>query len=146
MVSLTESLGGMALLVPGFPRLKESAYAGATFVYTGAIASHLAVDDHIRVLVAPLFFLGLTFAFWCGHRKNGRRQVGRKHLAHDSGRPGATIRLLRADLQRRTIRAQPATRNTIRESCRWSCRPSSAGRMLTATRGAGPSFYTAFWT
>ncbi|MGH3439370.1 MAG: DoxX family protein [Sciscionella sp.] len=58
------ALGGVALLVPGFPRLKEWAYAGATFVYTGAIVSHLAVDDHVRMLVAPLFFLGLTCASW----------------------------------------------------------------------------------
>ena len=58
------TLGGVALLVPGFPRLKEWAYAGATFVYTGAIVSHLAVGDHARMLVAPLFFLGLTCASW----------------------------------------------------------------------------------
>jgi uncharacterized membrane protein YphA (DoxX/SURF4 family) len=57
-------LGGVALLAPGFPRLKEWAYAGATFVYTGAIVSHLAVHDHVRMLAAPLLFLGLTFASW----------------------------------------------------------------------------------
>ena len=33
-----------------------------TFVYTGAIVSHLAVDDHVRMVMAPLFFLVLTFA------------------------------------------------------------------------------------
>lgn len=34
-------LGAAALLVPGRPLLKEWAYAGAFFVYTGAIVSHL---------------------------------------------------------------------------------------------------------
>jgi uncharacterized membrane protein YphA (DoxX/SURF4 family) len=58
------TLGGVALLAPGFPRLKEWAYAGATFVYTGAITSHLAVDDAVRMLVAPSIFLGLTLASW----------------------------------------------------------------------------------
>ncbi|SOJ52514.1 hypothetical protein MSIMFB_00030 [Mycobacterium simulans] len=58
------TLGGVALLVPGFPRLKEWAYAGATFVYTGAVVSHLAVDDHVRMLVAPLLFLALAFTSW----------------------------------------------------------------------------------
>ncbi|GAB7143937.1 DoxX family protein [Mycobacterium riyadhense] len=58
------TLGGIALLAPGFPRLKEWAYAGATFVYTGAIVSHLAVDDHVRMVVAPLFFLALTCTSW----------------------------------------------------------------------------------
>jgi hypothetical protein len=38
-------LGGVALLVPRFPRLKEWAYAGLVFIYTGAVASHLAVGD-----------------------------------------------------------------------------------------------------
>jgi hypothetical protein len=34
-------LGALALLIPGRPLLKEWAYAGAFFTYTGAIASHL---------------------------------------------------------------------------------------------------------
>ena len=34
-------LGAAALLVPGRPLLKEWAYAGAFFTYTGAIVSHL---------------------------------------------------------------------------------------------------------
>jgi uncharacterized membrane protein YphA (DoxX/SURF4 family) len=37
--------GAAALLVPRFPRLKEWAYAGTFFNYTGALASHLAVGD-----------------------------------------------------------------------------------------------------
>ena len=38
-------LGAVALLVPRFPRLKEWAYAGMVFIYTGAVASRLAVGD-----------------------------------------------------------------------------------------------------
>ena len=34
-------LGGIALLVPGFPRLKEWAYAGVFFDLTGAAASQV---------------------------------------------------------------------------------------------------------
>jgi hypothetical protein len=34
-------LGAVALLIPRYPLLKEWAYAGAFFTYTGAIASHL---------------------------------------------------------------------------------------------------------
>ncbi len=33
-------LGGVAILVPGTPRLKEWAYAGMVFDLTGAAASH----------------------------------------------------------------------------------------------------------
>src|SRR5580704_7690167 len=36
-------LGGIALLVPRFPRLKEWAYAGAFFDLTGAAASYVGI-------------------------------------------------------------------------------------------------------
>jgi uncharacterized membrane protein YphA (DoxX/SURF4 family) len=57
-------LGGVALLAPGFARLKEWAYAGAIFVYTGALISHLAVGDPVRTLAAPLLFIVLTITSW----------------------------------------------------------------------------------
>ena len=56
--------GGVALLVPRSPRLKEWAYAGAVFTYTGAAASHLAVGDGAETLVAPIIFAGPTAASW----------------------------------------------------------------------------------
>ena len=57
-------LAGVALLAPRFPRLKEWAYAGLVFNYTGAAASHLAVGDSAGTLVAPIIFTGLTIASW----------------------------------------------------------------------------------
>jgi uncharacterized membrane protein YphA (DoxX/SURF4 family) len=56
--------GAVALLVPRFPRLKEWAYAGAVFNFTGAVASHLAVGDPAVTLVAPIICTGLAFASW----------------------------------------------------------------------------------
>jgi uncharacterized membrane protein YphA (DoxX/SURF4 family) len=56
--------GAVVLLVPRFPRLKEWAYAGAFFNYTGAAASHLAVGDGAGALVAPIIFTGLVAASW----------------------------------------------------------------------------------
>jgi hypothetical protein len=53
-------LAGFALLAPRFPRLKEWAYAGLIFKYTGAAASHLAAGDSIGALVAPSIFIGLV--------------------------------------------------------------------------------------
>jgi DoxX-like family len=55
-------LGAMALLVPRFQRLKEWAYAGLIFNFTGAAASHLAVDDGAETVVAPIIFTGLVAA------------------------------------------------------------------------------------
>lgn len=56
--------GGVVLLVPRTPRLKEWAYAGAIFNFTGAFASHLAVGHGAAALAWPLAFAGLTFVSW----------------------------------------------------------------------------------
>jgi uncharacterized membrane protein YphA (DoxX/SURF4 family) len=55
---------GVVLLAPRFPRLKEWAYAGLTFIYTGAIASHIWVGDDAKSLMGPLLFVGLAVASW----------------------------------------------------------------------------------
>ena len=44
-----------ALLAPRRPLLKEWAYAGLIFNYTGAAASHLVMRDGVGALVAPMF-------------------------------------------------------------------------------------------
>ncbi len=41
LLGIWKVLGALVLLIPGRPLLKEWAYAGAFFTYTGAIASHL---------------------------------------------------------------------------------------------------------
>ncbi len=59
-------LGGIALLVPGFPRLKEWAYAGAFFVYMGAVASGMVLgrDDPGTFIWPPLIFAAITTSSW----------------------------------------------------------------------------------
>lgn len=56
--------GGAAMLLPAFPKLKEWAYAGAVFNYTGAAASHILVGDQVSMWIAPLIFAGLTLFSW----------------------------------------------------------------------------------
>ncbi len=51
----------VALLIPGFPRVKEWAYAGVFFVYTSAAASHLAMGD-VSAAWGPAVFACITFA------------------------------------------------------------------------------------
>ncbi|MFB8278511.1 DoxX family protein [Nocardia colli] len=53
-----------AVLAPRFPRLKEWAYAGLTFVYVGASASHIAIGDPAPKWISPLVFAALTFVSW----------------------------------------------------------------------------------
>src|SRR5262249_23590007 len=50
----------LALLVPRFPRLKEWAYAGAVFNYSGAAASHLFSGDGPDKWAGPLLFAAIT--------------------------------------------------------------------------------------
>jgi uncharacterized membrane protein YphA (DoxX/SURF4 family) len=57
-------LGGIAVLVPRFPRLKEWAYAGIFIEMTGASASHAASGDSIGHFIAPLVFAVLAIASW----------------------------------------------------------------------------------
>src|SRR6185312_3994416 len=75
LLGIWYALGGIALLTPRFPRLKEWAYAGVTFVYSGAIASHLAVHDSLSSVVPPAVFLALTFTSWA-MRPGSRRLAG----------------------------------------------------------------------
>ncbi|MEU8898730.1 DoxX family protein [Nocardia sp. NPDC048505] len=53
-----------ALVVPGFARLKEWAYAGLVFVYGGAAFSHIAIGDPAPKWIGPLVFTGLTLMSW----------------------------------------------------------------------------------
>lgn len=69
------ALAGLALLAPRLPRLKEWAYAGLFFNYTGAAASHLVVGDGAGALVAPFTFTALVVASWA-LRPPARRLVG----------------------------------------------------------------------
>ncbi len=57
-------LGALAVIAPGFPRLKEWAYAGFAFELTSAAISRAAVGDGIGDILAPLAFLGLVVASW----------------------------------------------------------------------------------
>ncbi len=57
-------LGVAALLAPGLPRLKEWAYAGYTFVLTGAFISHIASGDPVASALPPLVLLSLGAVSW----------------------------------------------------------------------------------
>ena len=68
-------LGGIAVLAPRFPRLKEWAYAGMFFDLTGASASHASVGDPAAKIVTPLILLGIVMASWA-LRPESRKLAG----------------------------------------------------------------------
>src|SRR5262249_38199723 len=57
-------LGSVALVIPGFPRVKEWAYAGIFFNMTGAAVSHLVCHNAARHVGVTLGLAALTVASW----------------------------------------------------------------------------------
>jgi len=60
-------LGAITILVPGFPRLKDWAYAGIFFDLTGAAASCAAVGGYGAYgfhIIAPLIIAGFLMTSW----------------------------------------------------------------------------------
>jgi hypothetical protein len=64
LLSVWKVLGGLAILAPRLPLLKEWAYAGIAFDLTGASVSHFAVGDPVANVIAPLVFLAIAAASW----------------------------------------------------------------------------------
>jgi hypothetical protein len=75
-----------AIIAPGFPLLKEWAYAGIFFLWSGAVVSHLAVGDGPETLRDPLMFLAFGIASWA------LRPTDRRLRPPDQGRGGVEIR------------------------------------------------------
>jgi uncharacterized membrane protein YphA (DoxX/SURF4 family) len=58
LLGIAKPLGGIALVIPGFPKLKEWAYAGFTFAWIAAFVAHYLANDGPRAFL-PLFLLVL---------------------------------------------------------------------------------------
>lgn len=69
-LGVAKLLGVIALLVPGFPRIKEWAYAGFFFDLTGAVYSGLAVGgfDPLMLLMLIPYVLG-TLSYIYYHKR-----------------------------------------------------------------------------
>jgi DoxX-like protein len=67
-ISAAKVLGGLTILIPGFYRIKEWAYAGLFFDLAGAIYSVLAVtkafDAGILFIFLPVLLGILSYIFW----------------------------------------------------------------------------------
>jgi hypothetical protein len=73
-------LAVITILFPGFPRLKEWAYAGLVFDLIGAFYSHISVGDPFGVWIFPIIGLLLVSGSYCLHRKKQNYQVARESL------------------------------------------------------------------
>jgi uncharacterized membrane protein YphA (DoxX/SURF4 family) len=67
ILGIWKVLGAIALVVPGFPRLKEWAHAGIFFLMTGAALSHAFANDYGDYgfqIILPLSYAALNIASW----------------------------------------------------------------------------------
>ena len=64
ILGIWKLLGSIAILVSKVPLIKEWAYAGFFFAMTGAIFSHLAVQDPLTDIFGPTLLIILTFISW----------------------------------------------------------------------------------
>lgn len=60
LLGVLKILGVVAVLAPGFGRLKEWAYAGFTFDLVGAFYSHIQVKDPIADVMSPVIVLAVV--------------------------------------------------------------------------------------
>jgi uncharacterized membrane protein YphA (DoxX/SURF4 family) len=63
ILGIWKILGGIAILIPKTPRLKEWAYAGMFFDLSGAAISHAASGEQPKI-AAPLIILAIVIASW----------------------------------------------------------------------------------
>ncbi|SHF09680.1 Uncharacterized membrane protein YphA, DoxX/SURF4 family [Seinonella peptonophila] len=67
ILGIWKVLGVIAIVFPGFPRLKEWAHAGIFFLMTGAALSHVFANDYGDYgfhIILPLFYAALNIASW----------------------------------------------------------------------------------
>ncbi|MFP3392731.1 DoxX family protein [Brevibacillus sp. SIMBA_040] len=67
ILGMWKMLGAIALVMPGFPRLKEWVHAGIFFLMTGAALSHAFANDFGEYgfhIILPLFYAVLNIASW----------------------------------------------------------------------------------
>ena len=99
-LGLGKVLAVVAILWPGFPRLKEWAYAGIFFNMTGATVSHIAHEDGSAIVLLTMTIAALTLASWA-LRPQGRR-LGIVLVRTEADGPTSTMWPAR-----RTLRANP---------------------------------------
>jgi hypothetical protein len=65
ILGIWKILGVVAVLIPKFTLLKEWAYAGFFFAMSGAVFSHIAIEDtKVSAYFGPMLLLVLTVLSW----------------------------------------------------------------------------------
>jgi uncharacterized membrane protein YphA (DoxX/SURF4 family) len=75
-IGIAKTLGVVAVLLPGFSRLKEWAYAGLIFDLIGALYSHLSVGDPLAAWAMPIIGLVLVIGSYSLYRQAHVESMG----------------------------------------------------------------------
>ncbi|WP_202797106.1 DoxX family protein [Kribbella flavida] len=78
-----------AIIVPGFKLLKEWAYAGTVFMWSGAVASHLVNGDGPESWAPPLMFAAFAAASWSLRPSDRHLPASWLSRTTDAGRPSS---------------------------------------------------------
>ena len=90
LTSVAKLLGVVAILVPGFPRLKEWVYAGFVFDLVIAIYSFIVVGDPVAGTL-PIF-IGLIFIFGSYIFHHKKMQLAPVRSVADIPEPSSEVR------------------------------------------------------
>ena len=63
ILGIAKPLGAIALLVPGFAKLKEWAYAGFTFAWISALVAHYLAKDGPKAFMPLILLLLLAISY-----------------------------------------------------------------------------------
>lgn len=80
ILGIWKILGGLTVLAPRFPMLKEWAYAGMFFDLTGAASSHAAVGDPAVKVATPLIIVCIVIASWALRPASRKLQIASAKL------------------------------------------------------------------
>jgi hypothetical protein len=76
-IGVAKLLGIIAILIPGYPRIKEWAYAGLSFDLLGATYSLIASDGlqpGVSFMLLPIIFLVISYMLYHKRKKDSAPQ------------------------------------------------------------------------
>ena len=75
-IGVAKLLGVIAILIPGFARVKEWAYAGLIFDLIGACYSVIAIEGFSAAILPMFVFIGIAFgSYFYYHKKTNETKL-----------------------------------------------------------------------
>ncbi|GII94198.1 DoxX family protein [Sinosporangium siamense] len=85
VLGVWQAAAAVAIIVPGFPLIKEWAHVGCIFLWSGAVASHLMLGDGPNSWSVPLVFGMCAITSWSLRPADRRRSETRLRRDRPAG-------------------------------------------------------------